>query len=183
MMHDEDGDVVLALQGAEVAEQRGDLTGVVLVDAVQAHEGVEHEKARRIAADGVAKARLIASAIEAEHGDGDDVDRDGGEIEASSAADAAEPCFDDGRGVLGHVEEDGARIVDVEGAEAGGAGGDGDREVEREPGFAHLGAASTPTAAHAQAVDEPCARRAVVRSEARTTAKRVVRARSWQRRS
>jgi hypothetical protein len=33
MMHDEDGDVVLALQGAEVAEQRGDLSGVVLVGA------------------------------------------------------------------------------------------------------------------------------------------------------
>jgi hypothetical protein len=35
MVHDEDGDVVLALEGAEVAEQGGDLAGVVLVDTVE----------------------------------------------------------------------------------------------------------------------------------------------------
>ena len=70
MMHDEDGDVMLALQRAEVAEQRGDFSGVVLVDAVEAHEGIEHEKARRVAADRVAKARLIAPAIEAQDGHG-----------------------------------------------------------------------------------------------------------------
>ena len=88
MMHDENGDVVLALQRAEVAKQRGDLAGVVLVDAVQAHEGIEHEETRRVAANGVAQARLIAPAIEAEYGHGDDVERDGGEVELSSAADA-----------------------------------------------------------------------------------------------
>ena len=56
MMHDEHGDIVLALQGAEIAEQGGDLTGVVLVNAVKSNKGIEHEKARRVAADGVAKA-------------------------------------------------------------------------------------------------------------------------------
>ncbi|HSO37887.1 MAG TPA: hypothetical protein VLT33_35410, partial [Labilithrix sp.] len=60
MMHDEDGDVVLALQRAEVAEQRGDLSGVVLVDAMKAHEGIENQKARRVPANRIAKARLIA---------------------------------------------------------------------------------------------------------------------------
>jgi hypothetical protein len=65
MMHDEDGDVVLALQGAEVAEQRGDLSGVVLVDAMKSHEGIEDEEARRVAANRVAQTRLIAPANEA----------------------------------------------------------------------------------------------------------------------
>ncbi len=88
MMHNEDGDVVVALQGAEVAEQRRDLTGVVFVDALEANEGVEHEKAGRVAADGIAKARLIAPAIEAEDGDGDDVDGNGCELDLSRAADA-----------------------------------------------------------------------------------------------
>jgi len=133
MMHDEDGDVVLALQRTEVAEQRGDLTGVVLVDAVQAHEGIKDEETRRVSADGVAQPRLIASAIEAEHGHGDDVDGDAGELGVSSAADASEARFDDRRRVLGHVEEDGPCVVDVEGAEACGARGDGDGEIEREP--------------------------------------------------
>jgi len=88
MMHDEDGDVVLALQRAEVAEQCRDFSSIVLVDAVQAHEGIEDEEARRVAAYGVAQARLVPPAIEAEDGHGDDVDGNGGEIELSRAADA-----------------------------------------------------------------------------------------------
>jgi hypothetical protein len=62
-MHEDNGDVLLALQRTEVAEQRGDLSRVVLVDAVQPCKGVEEEEARRVAADCVAKARLIAPAI------------------------------------------------------------------------------------------------------------------------
>jgi hypothetical protein len=61
MVHDEDGDVVLALQGAEVAEQGGDLAGVVLVDAVEPDEGVEHEEAGCELADGGAEACLVAA--------------------------------------------------------------------------------------------------------------------------
>ncbi len=165
MMHDEDGDVVLALQGAEIPEQRGDLTGVVLVDAVQSDEGIEDEQARRIAADGVSQARLVAPAIEAQNGDGDDVDGNGCEIELSSAADAREARLDDGRRVLGHVEEDGARVVDVEGSEARGARGDRDGEIEREPGLAALGRAAEDAdgSARPERVDEPaCERVAVV---------------------
>jgi len=45
VVHDEDGDVVLALEGTKVAEQGGDLAGVVFVDAVKPDEGVEHEQA------------------------------------------------------------------------------------------------------------------------------------------
>jgi hypothetical protein len=55
-VHDEDGDVMLALQGAEVAEQGGDLAGVILVDAVETDEGVEHEQAGREPADSGAQA-------------------------------------------------------------------------------------------------------------------------------
>jgi len=39
VMHDDDGDVVSALQLAQEGEQGGDLGGAVLVDAVQAYEG------------------------------------------------------------------------------------------------------------------------------------------------
>ena len=43
VMDDEDSDVVLALEGAEVAKERGDFAGVVLVDAVEADERIEDE--------------------------------------------------------------------------------------------------------------------------------------------
>lgn len=41
--------------------------------------------------------------------------------------------------VLGEVDDSGPRGVDVEAAETGGAGCDGDGEIEPEPGFAGLG--------------------------------------------
>jgi hypothetical protein len=88
VMDDEHGDVELALEGAEVAEQGGDLAGVVLVDAVQAHERVEHEQPGCEAANGSAQARLVASAIEAKDRNGDDVDRRAGQLEAARATDA-----------------------------------------------------------------------------------------------
>jgi hypothetical protein len=40
-VHEHDGDVVAALELAQVREQRRDLAGVVLVDAVQADERVQ----------------------------------------------------------------------------------------------------------------------------------------------
>ncbi len=43
VVDDHDGEVELALQLAQVAEQRGDLSGIVLVDAMQPYEGVKHE--------------------------------------------------------------------------------------------------------------------------------------------
>src|SRR4051812_18120683 len=157
MVHDEDCDVVLTLQGAEVAEQSGDLAGVVLVDAVEPDEGVEHEEAGCELANGGAQTRLVASAIEAQDRRGDDVDRRAGQVEGAGAAESREPGLDDRGRVFGHVEEDGARVVDVEDIEAGCAGGDGDREVEGEPGLAALGGAAQDAdgTARPEGVDEP----------------------------
>ena len=52
MVYDKDGDVVLALKGAEVAEQGGDFAGVVFIDPMETNKGVEHEQAWRELADG-----------------------------------------------------------------------------------------------------------------------------------
>ena len=40
-MDEDDGQVELALQGSKVGQQFGDFAGVVFVDGVQAHEGIE----------------------------------------------------------------------------------------------------------------------------------------------
>jgi len=132
-MHDEDGGIELTLKRAQVSEDRGDRAGVVLVDAMNADEGIENDEARGVAPDGIAKACLIAPAIETKRRGGDDVDRSGGEIELSRAADAGEACLHGGGRVLSHVEENGPRIVDLERAKAARAGRDRDGEVEREP--------------------------------------------------
>src|SRR5580658_10493758 len=60
VVDDEDGEIEVALQGTQVAEHGGDLSGVVLVDAVQAHEGIEDEQPRCGAAHGAGQSVLIA---------------------------------------------------------------------------------------------------------------------------
>lgn len=52
MVYDKDGDVVLALERAEVAEQGGDFAGIVFIDPVKTNKGVEHEQAWPELADG-----------------------------------------------------------------------------------------------------------------------------------
>jgi hypothetical protein len=51
VVDERDGAAEAALQLAQVGEQRGDLGGGVLVDAVQPHEGVEDDEARPQAFD------------------------------------------------------------------------------------------------------------------------------------
>jgi len=51
VVDDDDGEVVLALQLAQVGEQARDVAGVVLVEPVQAYEGVEQEHAGRALGD------------------------------------------------------------------------------------------------------------------------------------
>src|SRR5271155_4195052 len=53
VMDDEHGNVMPALQLAQVGEQRGDLAAGVLVDAVDTYERIEGEQARLQAGDGL----------------------------------------------------------------------------------------------------------------------------------
>ena len=53
VVDDDDGELVAALQLAQVGEQRRDLAGDVLVDAVQADEGIEDEEPGPQRGDGV----------------------------------------------------------------------------------------------------------------------------------
>ena len=84
VVDDDDGDVAFALQLAEVGEQRGDLAGVVLVDAVQPDERVEQEQSGREAADGLGEAVLVALGVEPQRGGGDDIERQSCEVEAAT---------------------------------------------------------------------------------------------------
>ncbi len=52
MVDDHEGEVVGSLEFAQVAEDGGDVLGLVLVDAVQSHEGIEHKESRRMMAHG-----------------------------------------------------------------------------------------------------------------------------------
>ena len=104
---------------------------------------------------------LIAGVIQAEAGGGDDLDVQRGEVDAGGQRDAVQTLADDVERVLGGVEQDAAGLRRREVAQAGGAGGDGEGEVQGEEGLAALGLAADD--AHGlfgpEALDEPAALR------------------------
>jgi hypothetical protein len=136
VVHDQDGDVVRALQFAEVPQQGGHLTGVVLIDAVQAYEGIEHEQARRILRDDLAQPPLVMRPVEAERGRRDEVKRQIDQSAPAVAADPPQARLDHGRRIFGHIEQHRPGVVDVEGAQAGRTARHRGRDLEREPRLA-----------------------------------------------
>ena len=64
MVDDDYRELVATLQVAQVREQRGDLAGGVLVDAVQAYEGIEDEEPRPQGGDGGGEVSPVVLEIE-----------------------------------------------------------------------------------------------------------------------
>jgi hypothetical protein len=161
VVDDGEGQVVGALQLAQISEDGGDIAGLILVNAMEPHEGVEQEEPGSMAPDGLREAALVAWLIEAHAGRGDHADGKCGEIERSVAADAKEPLLDDRSGVLGHVDEHATGLTDGERVEARCATGDGNGEVEPEPALVALGrtADDADAGASPEVFDEPAARR------------------------
>ena len=91
MVDDDHGDGVAALQLSQIGEQRRHLTAGVLIDAMQTHEGIEHEQAWLQVGDGVVEASAVGREIQSHGGCGDDLDVEIGKAEAGGGADAVEP--------------------------------------------------------------------------------------------
>lgn len=77
VMDDDDRDIKRkrALEIAEVAEYGGDLTGIVLVDAVQTHKRIEDQEARHVGRDSLAQSELIVGSVEAQRRRGNEMNR------------------------------------------------------------------------------------------------------------
>lgn len=169
MVHEYDGDVVAALELAQVREQRRDLAGLILVDPVQAHERIEDEEPWAELVDGGGERIAITVDVEPHRRRGDDVDVELGQVATGGARDTGEPLSHDVERVLGGEDQDAAGTRDREAAHARRSRRDRDGKVEREEGLAALGLASddadglvTP-----QLLDEPAPRGRHVRDPRR----------------
>ena len=136
MVDEHHGDGVATLQFAQEGKQRRDVATDILIDAMQAHERVEHEQARFQPCDGLFQTYAVSLEIEAQAGGGDHLHVERGETDAGRGTDALEATADDVQGVLGGIEQDAAGIGHDETTQAGNAGGDGDGQIEGEEGFA-----------------------------------------------
>lgn len=135
-MDDDDGHGMASLQFAQIGEQRRHVTAGILIDAVQAHEWIEHEQAWPERSDGLSEVAAIGFQIEPQARRGDNLDVEFGEVEAGCGADAFEPQTHDMEGVLGGVEQHTARARYVEAAQARDTGSHRNGDVEREEGLA-----------------------------------------------
>jgi len=95
---------------AQERQDGGDVGDGVLVDAVQAHQGVEDEQAGPDTLDGVEQALSVVMQVEAQDRDVDDGDVEGGEVGAGGAGDAFEAGAHDVPGVFGGVHQDRACV-------------------------------------------------------------------------
>jgi hypothetical protein len=138
VMDEDDGDVEVALDLAQRAEELSDLARRILVERMKAHQGIEEEEARPELGESRTEALEILAAIEAEARDGDHVEIDRGELETTCSRDRLDALPDDSERILCEVNERKPASLDSEVAESGAAARDTQSHVEPEPGFAGL---------------------------------------------
>lgn len=157
VVDEEDGEGEGALQLAEVGEEGGDLEGGILVEAVEADEGIEDQQAGAMGVEGVGEAALVGGQVEAELIGEDEEDGQLGEVDLSGLGEALESSADLEGVILGGEEEDWTGLGDRESSEARGAGGDGEGDLEGEEGFTGLGGSAEDADGLVipEAVDEP----------------------------
>ena len=107
-----------ALQMAQEGEDGGDVGDGILVDAMQAHQGVEDEQARADALDGLVQALAVVAVVEAQDGDVDDGDVEGVEVGAGGSGDAVQAGAHDVASVLGGEHQDRSGLVGFEASQA-----------------------------------------------------------------
>src|SRR6202163_4858023 len=138
VMDDEHGNVMPALQLAQVGEQRGDFAAGVFVDAVETYERIEDEQARLQSGDGLGEVAAVGIQIEPEGGRGDDLDVEIGQRHTGCCRDAFEASAHDVQCVLGGKQQDATGTRHGEAAQTWDAGGDRDGEVQGQERLAAL---------------------------------------------
>jgi hypothetical protein len=157
MVDECDGNSKGAGELAESGENGGDLSGVVFVGALESHVGVEDEKPGLVLLKGKAEPMEIFGSVESESRFEDKPHIEGVEVGLACLGELLEPFPDLFGRILGGVDEDDSRPWDVESSETGLPGGDGDGELQSEPGFSAFGLSADD--AHCpfapELVDEP----------------------------
>ena len=105
---------------------------------MQAHEGIEHQQARRQLRDGFIETRAIGRLIEPHRGCGDHMNVEIFQVARRGGTDALEPATHDMQRILGGIEQHPTRPGHGEAAQTRRAGRDGDGQIQSEEGFAAL---------------------------------------------
>ena len=142
MMDQQNRRAELALEFAQIPQQRGDVLGGVFVHPMQADEGIEDQERRAQLGHGGAQPLPVLRDVEQDPRGGDHVDGQLIELCASGQADAFQPLADNRQRVFGREDQHRPGAADREPAQAGSAGGDADGDIQRQEALAALGLAA-----------------------------------------
>jgi hypothetical protein len=138
VMYERDSGVEVTLQVAQVGEERSDLGGSVLVDAVQTHEGIEHQQFWTQEGDGGGQRLSIVVAVESECRHGDEVNVEVFEVDAGNGGNTLETLSHDEGIILSGEQQHGTALIGREATQASGTRGNGDGKIESQKGLAAL---------------------------------------------
>jgi hypothetical protein len=157
VMDERDSGVKVTLQIAQVGKEWCDLGGGVFVDAMQTHEGVEHEQFWLQQGDRGGQRLSVIVVIEPERRHGDEVNVKAFEVDAGYGGNSLEALAHDKGCVLGGEQQYGTTLAGWKAAQAGAAGSNGDGKIESQEGLAALGFAADDAdrLSAPQAFDQP----------------------------
>jgi hypothetical protein len=141
-MDHEHGELISPLQFAQQSQRRCNLAAGVLIDAMQAYERIQHQQRRFEFFDGMLEPVPIGLQIQPHGGGGDHLYVQLLQAHLGGDADALEPSAYDVQSVFGRVQQHPSGGRDREVPQAGGPGGDRDRQIQSQEGFAALGLAA-----------------------------------------
>src|SRR5437867_4761540 len=78
MMNQQDGQLKLALEFAQIREQRGDLSGVIFIHPVQADQWIEDQQDGPLLLDGVAETQTVSGGVQPKRRGSNDLKRQRG---------------------------------------------------------------------------------------------------------
>ena len=136
MVDESNGSVESTREFSKGREDSGDLASVVFVGRLKAHVGVEYQKLGLMAGKGETQPLEVLVAVESEGSFHDEPDIEGGEVGFTCEAEAFDaPPYLVGRVFCGE-QENRPRAGHPEAPQTRQAGGDGDRDLQSQPGFA-----------------------------------------------
>jgi hypothetical protein len=138
MVDDTDGKAKRALELTQEREHGRDLRRRVLIDAVQAHERIQHHEERSDVLDRGLQLCAILHQVQPQPRGGDDMDGEVVECDLGRAAEALQPCPHQMQRVFGGVEQHRSAPRRGKPAQTRDAAGDGDEHVEGEKALAAL---------------------------------------------
>jgi hypothetical protein len=188
VMDDEHGNVMPALQLAQVSEQRGDLAAGVLVDAVETYERIEDEQARRQSGDGLGEVAAVGIQIEPDGRRSDNLDVEIGQRHTGCCRDSFEASAHAMQCVLRGKEQDatGTARGTAKRRRHGTPAATATARSKARNDLQHFGSPPTmPTACsdHRLVISQRCSSERSARRYAGSTGSRVIGAdlRSWAR--